>query len=41
MDKPRIVREAVQRYGDLEEARESFKQEAEASWRNFKRPACI
>lgn len=32
MDKPGIMREAIQQYEDREEARESFKQEAETSW---------
>jgi predicted transcriptional regulator len=35
MDKPRIVREAIPQYRDREEARESFRQEAEASWAEF------
>ena len=35
MDRPRITREVIQQYGDREEARESFKQEAEASWVEF------
>jgi predicted transcriptional regulator len=35
MDRPRITREAIQQYGKREEARESFKQEAEASWAEF------
>ena len=30
-----IMREAIQQYVDREEARESFKQEAEASWSEF------
>ncbi len=30
-----IMREAIQQYVDREEARESFKQEAEASWVEF------
>jgi predicted transcriptional regulator len=30
-----IMREAIQQYVDREEARESFKQEAEASWAEY------
>ena len=30
-----IMREAIQQYVDREEARESFKQEAQASWAEF------
>jgi predicted transcriptional regulator len=30
-----IMREAIQQYVDREEARESFRQEAEASWAEF------